>query len=141
MFTNNIRDLHGAFIRAHAYTSLTGVELNPRDLIALLKPEAATEPKKQITLELILDTVAEAYRVEPSELRSAKRSQDLALPRHIAMYLAHELIQMSFPRIGTAFGNRKHTSAIYAYDKIKTALESESDLSDAIRKIRHKLGV
>ncbi|MCC6977643.1 MAG: chromosomal replication initiator protein DnaA [Candidatus Melainabacteria bacterium] len=141
MFTNNIRELEGALIRAHAYTSLTGAELNSRDLIALLKPEAATEPKKQITLELILDTVAEAYRVEPSELRSAKRSQDLALPRHIAMYLAHELIQMSFPRIGTAFGNRKHTSAIYAYDKIKTAIESESDLSDAIRKIRHKLGV
>lgn len=141
MFTNNIRELEGALIRAHAYTSLTGAELNSRDLIALLKPEAATQPKKQITLELILDTVAEAYRVETSELRSAKRSQDLALPRHIAMYLAHELIQMSFPRIGTAFGNRKHTSAIYAFDKIKTAIESDADLSDSIRKIRHKLGV
>lgn len=141
MFTNNIRELEGALIRAHAYTSLTGAELNPRDLIALLKPDSATVPKKQITLELILNTVAEEYRVEPSELRSAKRSADLTLPRHIAMYLAHELIQMSFPRIGTAFGNRKHTSAIYAIKKIREESESDRDLSESIRKIRHKLGV
>ncbi len=75
------------------------------------------------------------------ELRSSKRSQDLALPRHIAMYLAHELCQMSFPRIGTAFGNRKHTSAIYAIKKIREEIESDVDLSDAIRRIRNKLGV
>lgn len=141
MFTNNIRELEGALIRVHAYASLTGEELNTRDLIALLKPEAATQPKPQITLELILDTVAEAYRVEPSELRSQKRSADLALPRHIAMFLAHELTQMSFPRIGTAFGNRKHTSAIYAIKKIREESQSDPDLSEAIRKIRHKLGV
>jgi chromosomal replication initiator protein len=141
MFTHNIRELEGALIRTHAYASLTGTELNSRDLVALLKPEAATQPKPQITLELILDTVAEAYRVEPSELRSQKRSQDLALPRHIAMYLAHDLCQMSFPRIGTAFGNRKHTSAIYAIKKIREEIESDHDLSDAIRRIRNKLGV
>ncbi len=141
MFTNNIRELEGALIRTHAYASLTGAELNSRDLIALLKPEAATQPKPQITLELILDTVAEAYRVEPSELRSQKRSADLALPRHVAMYLAHELCQMSFPRIGTAFGNRKHTSAIYAIKKIREESQSDVDLSDAIRRIRNKLGV
>lgn len=141
MYTNNIRELEGALIRVHAYASLTGEELNPRDLIALLKPDAATAPKPQITLELILDTVAEMYRIEPSEIRSQKRSADLALPRHIAMYLAHELCQMSFPRIGTAFGNRKHTSAIYAIKKIREESESDHDLSEAIRKIRHKLGV
>jgi len=141
MFTHNIRELEGALIRTHAYASLTGAELNSRDLIALLKPEAATQPKPQVTIELILDTVAEAYRVEPSELRSQKRSQDLALPRHIAMYLAHELTQMSFPRIGTAFGNRKHTSAIYAIKKIREEIESNVDLSDSIRRIRNKLGV
>lgn len=141
MYTNNIRELEGALIRVHAYASLTGEDLNPRDLIALLKPEAATAPKPQITLELILNTVAETYHVEPSELRSQKRSADLALPRHIAMYLAHELCQMSFPRIGTAFGNRKHTSAIYAIKKIREESESDRDLSESIRKIRHKLGV
>jgi chromosomal replication initiator protein len=141
MYTNNIRELEGALIRVHAYASLTGEDLNPRDLIALLKPEGATAPKPQITLELILNTVAEMYHVEPSELRSQKRSADLALPRHIAMYLAHELCQMSFPRIGTAFGNRKHTSAIYAIKKIREESESDRDLSESIRKIRHKLGV
>jgi chromosomal replication initiator protein len=141
MFTNNIRELEGALTRVNAYASMTGQELSMRDLVALLQPESATQPKVPITLEKILEIVSEVYRVEPSELRSSKRSQDLALPRHIAMYLAHELIQMSFPRIGSAFNNRKHTSALYAYAKIKEQSQSDADLSESIRRITTKLGV
>lgn len=140
LFTNNIRELEGALIRATAYANLTGSPLTVASVSGVLQPGGAPKARPPLTIEKIIDTVAEAYRVEPSEIRSSKRSQDLALPRHIAMYIAHEVMQMSFPRIGQSFGNRKHTSAIYAHSRIKELLASNVELSASIKRIRDQLG-
>jgi chromosomal replication initiator protein len=56
------------------------------------------------------------------------------------MYLAHEIMQMSFPRIGQAFANRKHTSALYAYSRVKDALPTDPTLAAAVRTLTKKLG-
>jgi chromosomal replication initiator protein len=142
LFTTNIRELEGALIRAHAYASLAGSTLTPAVLAGILQPVGPAQKQKvTLTVERITDTVASHYRVESSELRSSKRSQDLALPRHVAMYLAHELIQMSFPRIGQSFGNRKHTSALYAHSKVKESLATDADLAQAIQQIKQLLNV
>jgi chromosomal replication initiator protein len=142
VFTTNIRELEGALIRAHAYASLAGSTLTPSVLAGILQPVGpAQKQKATLTIERITDVTASYYRVESSELRSSKRSQDLAVPRHVAMYLAHELIQMSFPRIGQSFGNRKHTSALYAYSKVKEAMATDADLLNAIQQIKLQLNV
>lgn len=139
VFTNNIRELEGALIRANAYASLTGETLTVQSLAGMLMPTAPPKPKVTLTIDRIISTVAAHFRVEPSELRSAKRSQDLALPRHVAMYLAHELMQMSFPRVGEAFGNRKHTSALYASARIKEAIPKNPDLAQSVKLITSQL--
>jgi chromosomal replication initiator protein len=142
VFTTNIRELEGALIRAHAYASLAGSTLTPSVLAGILQPVGPTQKQKAtLTIERITDVTAAYYRVESSELRSSKRSQDLAVPRHVAMYLAHELIQMSFPRIGQSFGNRKHTSALYAYSKVKEAMATDADLLNSIQQIKLQLNV
>lgn len=139
LFTNNIRELEGALIRSHAYANLTGETLTVNALAGMLQPTTPSRPKVTLTCDRIIDTVAAHYRVESSELRSAKRSQDLALPRHIAMYLAHDMINMSFPRIGEAFGNRKHTSALYAHSRIKELVTKDPGLSQSIKQITQQL--
>jgi chromosomal replication initiator protein len=112
---------------------MTGTELTPATLRSILQPAGPERQKKTLTIETIIDAVASHYRVEPSDLRSARRSQDLALPRHVAMYMAHEIIQMSFPRIGQAFGNRKHTSALYAHSRVKEQMQTDGDLAYAVK--------
>jgi chromosomal replication initiator protein len=139
LFTTNIRELEGALIRANAYASLTGEPLTMSVLKGVLQHIGPAQAKPVLTMEKIIDTVASYYRVESSEIRSSKRSADLTLPRHIAMYLAHDLLQMSFPRIGQAFGNRKHTSALYAHDKIKEAIPKDANLSESVKQIRRQL--
>ncbi|HEY9713479.1 MAG TPA: chromosomal replication initiator protein DnaA [Chroococcales cyanobacterium] len=139
IFTSNIRELEGALIRTHAYASMTGTQLTLKELAQILRPAGPEKLKKTLTIDHIIDTVSQHFHVEPSDLRSAKRSQDLTLPRHVAMYLAHELIQMSFPRIGQAFGNRKHTSALYAYGRIKEQMLEDADLSRSINQISRQL--
>ncbi|HEY9784313.1 MAG TPA: chromosomal replication initiator protein DnaA [Candidatus Obscuribacterales bacterium] len=139
MFTTNIRELEGALIRANAYSSLTGTPLTAQTLRQLFQPETAAKAQKSLTIEAIIDAVAEHYRIEPSEIRSSKRSQDLTLPRHVAMYLAHELMNMSYPRIGQCFSNRKHTSALYAFTRIKEAIAEDLDLAESIKQITRRL--
>ncbi len=138
-FTNNIRELEGALLRAYAYSNMTGIELTARSLANILAPVGPVSSPVNITLETIIETVSQHYCVEPSEMKSIKRSQDLALPRHVAMYLAHDLIQLSFPRIGQAFANRKHTSALYAHSRIKQALIDDPAINQAVSQIIRKL--
>ena len=139
-FTTNIRELEGALIRVHAYASLTGDQVDSNSLNNLLLPQTPGKEKPVLTIDSVIQTVASTYRVEPSELKSKKRSQDLTLPRHIAMYLAYELLKMSYPRIGEAFGNRKHTSAIYACSRIKDLSAKDTKVATTISQIRQQLG-
>lgn len=139
-FTTNIRELEGALIRVHAYSSLTGDQVEPAALNNLLLPQTPGKEKPVLTIDSVIQTVSSHYQVEPSELKSKKRSQDLTLPRHIAMYLAYELLEMSYPRIGEAFGNRKHTSAIYACSRIKDLTAKDTRVATAVSQIRQQLG-
>jgi chromosomal replication initiator protein len=138
-FTTNIRELEGALIRTYAYANMMGGELTTSSLTSILHSANPSNIKPNLSLDLIIETVSQHYQIEPSEMRSAKRSQHLALPRHLAMYLAHELMQMSFPRIGQAFSNRKHTSALYAHARIREEQLREPALAEAITKITRKL--
>ena len=140
-FTNNIRELEGALLRAHAYASLTGSALNIQTAANVLQIGTPVSNKPIPTMENIIGAVAAHYRVDTSDLRSAKRSKDLAYPRHIAMFLAHDLLSMSHSRIGECFGNRKHSSVIYAIDKVKEEMAVNVQLSHAIQQIRRGLGV
>lgn len=140
-YTTNIRELEGALLRITAYARMTGSPINLGMAGQVLEPSGPPKAKKIITLDKILDVVASHYRLEVSELRSSNRSQHLALPRHIAMYLAHDLLDMSFPRISEAFSNRKHTSALYAHKRIKDALPEDAALSQDIKQIRHQLSL
>lgn len=138
-FVGSIRELEGALLRAHAYTNLTGSQPHPSSLRDILLPGSHRKDRRTITVDHVIDAVASYFRLEPADLRSSKRSADLVTPRHIAMYLTHELISLSFPRIGSAFGNRKHSSVLYAFDKIKQALPCDPEIAAAVRRISQEL--
>ncbi|MBY0359150.1 MAG: chromosomal replication initiator protein DnaA [Candidatus Obscuribacterales bacterium] len=140
LFNSNIRELEGALLRACAFSKLTGAPLTPAAICEVLQPGGPKKDKRNLTIERLIDTVASYYHLEPAELKSAKRSQDLTVPRHMAMYLAHEVLSLSFPRVGQSFGNRKHTSALYAYDKVKTAIPEDPEIAKAVREITRLLG-
>ena len=139
-FTSNIRELEGAMTRANAYATLTGGGLSLGSISEILHPGGQKKKDRPpVTIEKLIDTVSSYYHIEAADIKSSKRSQDLTVPRHLAMYLAHELLSMSFPRVGAAFGNRKHTSALYAYDKVKDAIPQDPAIAEAVREITRLL--
>lgn len=114
---SNIRELEGALRRLIANSQFMGRAITLDFARDALRDLLAAQDK-QITIENIQRTVADFYRLQTTELLSAKRSRSIARPRQIAMTLAKELTSHSLPEIGSAFGGRDHTTVLHATRKI-----------------------
>lgn len=115
---SSVRELEGALNRIIAMANFTGHAIDVhlakdalRDLIAVRG--------RQITIENIQKTVADYYKIKVSDMFSKKRSRNVARPRQVAMSLARELTNHSFPEIGEAFGGRHHTTVMHACEEIE----------------------
>jgi chromosomal replication initiator protein len=115
---SSVRELEGALNRIIAMANFTGHAIDVhlakdalRDLIAVRG--------RQITIENIQKTVADYYKIKVGEMHSKKRSRNFARPRQVAMSLARELTNHSFPEIGEAFGSRHHTTVMHACEEIE----------------------
>ena len=115
---SSVRELEGALNRIIAMAKFTGHVIDIhlakdalRDLIAVRG--------RQITIENIQKTVADYYKIKVAEMHSKKRARNFARPRQVAMSLARELTNHSFPEIGEAFGSRHHTTVMHACDEIE----------------------
>ena len=96
-------------------------------------------PSKSVNYRKIIQTVAEFYDIREKEILAISRKKEIVRPRQIAMYLLREELKSSFPFIGSKFGGKDHTTAIYACEKIgKEAQESET-LFDEINLIRQRI--
>ena len=125
-FQTNIRELEGAMTRLMAYADLRGMVLDEKLVeyaLADLMPES-----KEIEPEQILKTIAQEYGVSLEELLSTNRSQRIAFPRQIAMYMLREESELSLPKIGEILGGRDHTTIMYGHDKITDLLERDKNL-------------
>lgn len=125
-FQTNIRELEGAMTRLMAYADLRGMVLDEKLVeyaLADLMPES-----REIEPEQILKTIAHEYGVSLEELLSANRSQRIAFPRQIAMYMLREESELSLPKIGEILGGRDHTTIMYGHAKITDLLERDKNL-------------
>ncbi len=123
-----VRELEGALKRIDAYSrfhkKIISVELAKEALKDLLAVQ-----NKQVSMENIQKTVADFYRIKVTDLLSKKRNRVIARPRQIAMCLARELTQLSLPEIGSAFGDRDHTTVMYACKTIENLRNSDTALN------------
>lgn len=134
---SNIRELEGALTRALALEDLTGAPLGEETIEAALA-ELASKPH-QLTTGRIIAAVAQQFQVPEEELRGPRRTRQLALPRHVAMYLMREETEASLPRIGQALGGRDHTTVMYGYERIADRLETDEGLRRQVLAIRTSL--
>jgi len=110
---SNIRELEGALNRIEAFARFHKQEISI-DLAKEALKDLLSAQNKQVSIENIQKTVADFYRLKLVDLLSKKRTRSIARPRQIAMSLARELTQLSFPEIGNAFGGRDHTTVLHA---------------------------
>lgn len=121
---SNIRELEGALTRVTAVASMLGEPLTVATAERVLGETTLSAPR--VTIEDVQRVACEYYGVSRDLLLGRGRSQNIALCRQVAMYLVRELLGLSYPQIGQAFGGRDHTTALYAVEKL-TALYDEDD--------------
>jgi chromosomal replication initiator protein len=138
--TTNIRELEGALTRVVAFSSLTGlpltVDLAEQVLRDLFPTHAGVN---QVTIQQIQEEVSERFGLSVVELVSARRSQALSYPRHVAMYLSRELTDASLPKIGKEFGGRDHTTVMHANSKITRMISEDRSVYNLVQDLTARI--
>jgi chromosomal replication initiator protein len=88
-------------------------------------------------VDTIIQVVSEHFKMPVADILGKKRNKEIVMPRQVAMYLAREMGQMSYPDIGRAFG-RDYTTVIHSYEKIKTETKKDAGLKNVISEIRSR---
>ncbi len=132
---SNVRDLEGAVKRILAYagierTNTISIELAQKALKEIID----TLPQRNVNISVIIDEVEKYYHLPKDSLKTKKRSNDIAYPRHIAMYLAREVLGESYPRIGDEFG-RDHTTVMSAVKKVQKNLSGDTELAEKLQEL------
>lgn len=136
---SNIRELEGALIRIVAYSSLTNRPITVELAGEALKDIISNKQNKNVTIDVIQDVVAAYFNLRIEDLKSQRRTRNVAYPRQIAMYLSRKLTDMSLPKIGEEFGGRDHSTVIHAYEKISDSLNTDESLQHTVNDITKKL--
>lgn len=137
---SNIRELEGVFNKLVAYTSFTNNDLT-NEVVDNTIESILVKNTKVLTSKLIMQVVCKFFNIKVSDIVSDKRSNNVAYPRQIAMYLCREVANMSFPSIGKDFGGRDHSTVLHAYSKIKDEYEKNSETKDLIEDIKKALSI
>lgn len=133
---SNIRELDGALTRVLGYAKLMGMPLSVEMANSVLQDILRHRP---ITVEHVLQIVAEYYRVDLADLTGRSRNKEIVLPRQVAMYLLREETDASLPQIGDLLGGRDHTTVMYAHSKIAEQIETDDNRRREILTIKEQL--
>ena len=136
---DNIRKLEGALIKIFAFSSLTGSDITVDNSREILKDIIIVdEDTSPVSVEKIQEVVSNHYHILVSDLKSQKRTKNLVFPRHLAMYLSRKLTENSTTEIGRDFGDKDHTTVIYACKTISEKIDKDPYFSALVDKIISK---
>ena len=135
IYANNIRELEGAFNRVTAYASINEMPLTLDNVKKIIN---YNEKEKSYTFDGIVDEVASYYNISTKEIKGSGRSAKVSEARQVSIYLCRELTKQSFPAIGEYF-EKKHTTILYSYDKIKDELRINKALSHTVESVINQI--
>lgn len=125
---SNIRELEGSLIRLGAHAALTGEPIDVSMAKKILR-DIISEDDKPITIDQIQKITAEFFGIKYQEMRSKKRTKEVAIPRQVAMYVSKQLTDSSLSDIGKNFGGKDHATVIYACKQIEERREKDEDFN------------
>jgi chromosomal replication initiator protein len=137
--TTNIRELEGALTRVVAFSSLTGRPMTVDLAENVLKDVFPQGEAPEVSIARIQETVSDRFGLSVTELCSPRRSQAIAYPRQVAMYLSRELTDSSLPRIGKEFGGRDHTTVIHATSKIAAMIREDRSVYNLVQELTARI--
>ncbi len=139
-FASDVRKLEGAITRVFAYSLMMNrgkVDLDTA--VDALKDQLIDKGGYKNDVHRIQTVVCDYFKITIDDLKGKKRSQNINYPRQVAIYLCRQLTNESFPKIGTYFGGRDHSTIISSYQKIEKDLEKNEQLKVVINDLKKQL--
>ena len=135
---SNVRDLEGALRRV-----IMGASLHRRpvtvDYCREVLQDIFSIQDRLIKIENIQKTVADYFQLRVSDLTSLRRTRSIVRPRQIAMAIARELTNRSFPEIAAAFNRQDHTTVLYSCRKVEELRKADSTIETDYRNLIRRL--
>jgi len=135
---SNIRELEGSLTKLAGHAAIYNVPITT-ELVKKVLKNYITERQRIISTEDILATVAQFYSVKPADLRSPSRKESIARARHVIMYLAREVANVSLSAIGQELGGRHHTTILHGHTLIQSSLTTDPVLKNQIDQLQNIL--
>ncbi len=132
----NIRELEGVLNKIVAYASLTHSTITI-EIAEKAINDIVLQKEKVISSDYIQEVVAKYFNIDKKDLVSTKKSNDIAFPRQIAMYLCRTVASMSLPKIGQDFGNRDHTTVMHAVNKIEKQIKEKTNTKLIVESVKN----
>ena len=132
---SNIRELEGTLNKILAKASLTHSPISV-ELAEQCINEVISRREKIISASYIQEIVSKYFNINEKDIKSSKRSNDIAYPRQIAMYLCRDLGNMPFTKIGEAFGKRDHTTVMHACSKIDSEIKNNTNTKIIVESVK-----
>jgi chromosomal replication initiator protein len=137
--SSNIRELEGTLIRVTAFASLNRTPVDLALVQTVLKDLITLDDDNVIAPVDIINHTAEYFKLTVDDLYGSSRSQAVATARQIAMYLCREMTNLSLPKIGQLFGNRDHTTVMYANKKISELMKERRSIYNQVTELTSRI--
>ncbi|EPR75084.1 Chromosomal replication initiator protein DnaA [Leifsonia rubra CMS 76R] len=137
--SSNIRELEGTLIRVTAFASLNRTEVDMALVQTVLKDLITLDEDNVIAPVDIINHTAGYFKLTVDDLYGSSRSQAVATARQIAMYLCREMTNLSLPKIGQLFGNRDHTTVMYANKKITELMKERRSIYNQVTELTSRI--
>src|SRR3712207_365693 len=137
--SSNIRELEGTLIRVTAFANLNRTPIDMSLVQTVLKDIITLDDDNVISPVDIINHTADYFKLTVDDLYGSSRSQAVATARQIAMYLCRELTSLSLPKIGQLFGNRDHTTVMYANKKISELMKERRSIYNQVTELTSRI--
>ena len=139
-FDSDVRQLEGAIARVFAYALMMNKGVVTLDIaVDSLKDQLIDRSVYKNDVHRIQRVVCDYFKVNIDDIKGKKRSQNINYPRQVAIYLCRKMTTESFPKIGTYFGGRDHSTIINAYQKIEDEIKTNESLQMIIEELKNEL--
>lgn len=137
---SDVRQLEGAINRLLAYSTIMGgAEINLSLAIDALKDFINKGTSEKNNISKVQKIVAEYFQISADDLKGKKRSASIAFPRQIAMFLARDVLNESYQRIGLEFGGRDHSTVMHSCEKIESDIKTNKNIRETVEKIKKNI--
>ena len=137
LITSNVRELEGALNQLLAWCDVRSI--TPTVAIASSLLSINKGRPKHLSARQIIERTAKHFQIPLEDMIGPKRDKDIVVPRQVAMYILHEELRLSYPKIAHELGRKDHTTAMHSVRKISQESQIDAGLRAAIAEIKEQL--